>query len=221
MSILFDIILALILATCVFIGYKHGLIRTLSKFISYMIAFTLANKFYFLLGKLIILVPALDNMLYQEPFTDSLTFLDRQGVLLEEIKAYISVFGNAEALDAAKQSLDQAVAVMIASIISFVLTFIIAAFLVKIILWLLNGLIDRIFILRQINGIFGGIFGLFNGFFWTWVVTNAFVQFLLPTLIEKWPNVFFTEIADSFVVQLCTTINPITYLITFINFIFH
>jgi uncharacterized membrane protein required for colicin V production len=46
MSVLLDIILAFILAVCTFIGYKHGLIRTLSKFISYIVAFTLANNFY-------------------------------------------------------------------------------------------------------------------------------------------------------------------------------
>ena len=39
--------------------------------------------------------------------------------------------------------------------------------------------------------------------------------------MEKWPSVFVAEIAESVIVQLCTKINPITYLIYFINFIFH
>lgn len=221
MSVLFDIILALILAICAFIGYKHGLIRTLSKFISYIVSFTLANKLYFLLAKLIIKLPILNDMLYEDPYAKSMTFLDRLDLSFSQIKENIAVFGDEATINAAKLILDHAIAVMIASAIAFVLTFIIGTLLMKLLLFLLNGLIEKLPVLKQVNGILGGIFGLLNGFFWTWSITNIFVQFLLPTLMEKWPTVFVMEIANSFVVQLCTKINPITYLIALINFIFH
>ncbi|MBQ8419817.1 MAG: CvpA family protein [Clostridia bacterium] len=221
MSVLFDIILALILAICVFIGYKRGLVHTLSKFLSYIISFTLANKFYVLLAKVFIRLPFLEAMLSEEPFTESMTFLDRFNLCFDEIKENIVIFGNDTVMANAKLIVDNAVSVMIASTMAAILTFVIAVLLLKLVLWLLDGLITKIPVLKQVNGALGGLFGLLNGFFWTWLVTNAFVQFLLPTLMEKFPNVFVTEIADSFIVQLCTKINPITYLIALINFIFH
>ena len=221
MSVLFDIILALILAICVFIGYKRGLVHTLSKFLSYIISFTLANKFYVLLARVFIRLPFLEAMLSEEPFTESMTFLDRFNLCFDEIKENIVIFGNDTVMANAKLIVDNAVSVMIASTMAAILTFVIAVLLLKLVLWLLDGLITKIPVLKQVNGALGGLFGLLNGFFWTWLVTNAFVQFLLPTLMEKFPNVFVTEIADSFIVQLCTKINPISYLIALINFIFH
>ncbi len=221
MSVLFDVILALILAICVFIGYKRGLVHTLSKFLSYIISFTLANKFYVLLARVFIRLPFLEAMLSEEPFTESMTFLDRFNLCFDEIKENIVIFGNDTVMANAKLIVDNAVSVMIASTMAAILTFVIAVLLLKLVLWLLDGLITKIPVLKQVNGALGGLFGLLNGFFWTWLVTNAFVQFLLPTLMEKFPNVFVTEIADSFIVQLCTKINPITYLIALINFIFH
>jgi uncharacterized membrane protein required for colicin V production len=221
MSVLFDIILALILALCVFIGYKRGLVHTLSKFLSYIISFTLANKFYVLLARVLIRLPFLEAMLSEEPFTESMTFLDRFSLCFDEIKENIVILGNDTAMANAKLIVDNAVSVMIASAMAAILTFIVAVLLLKLVLWLLDGLITKIPVLKQVNGALGGLFGLLNGFFWTWLVTNAFVRFLLPTLMEKFPNVFVTEIADSFIVQLCTKINPITYLIALINFIFH
>lgn len=221
MSVLFDIILAFILAVCAFIGYKQGLIRTLSRFISYLISFTLANNFYVLVAKLLIKIPLLDNMLYGEPFAERMTFLDRLDLSFDQVKENLFVFGDEETMMIAKLTLDNAIAIVIASLIAFIITFIIAGLLMKLIVFLLNGLITKIPVLKQVNGILGGLFGLMNGFFWTWIVTNSFVQLLLPTLMEKWPTVFVTEISESFIVQLCTKINPITYLIALINFIFH
>jgi uncharacterized protein YacL len=160
-------------------------------------------------------------MLSEEPFTESMTFLDRFSLCFDEIKENIVILGNDTAMANAKLIVDNAVSVMIASAMAAILTFIVAVLLLKLVLWLLDGLITKIPVLKQVNGALGGLFGLLNGFFWTWLVTNAFVRFLLPTLMEKFPNVFVTEIADSFIVQLCTKINPITYLIALINFIFH
>ncbi len=221
MSVILDLILALILAVCAFIGYKRGLVHTFSRFISYLISFTLANKLYFLLAKVIIRLPFLEEMLAEEPFADSMTFLDRIGTAFDTIKETFTVYGDETAAMAAKVTCDHAVAVLIASLLAFIASFIIAALLMKLLLFALDGLIHKIPVIKQINGTLGGLFGLLNGFFWTWFITNAFVRFLLPTLTEKFPSVFVMEIADSLIVQLCTKINPITYLIWFINFIFH
>ncbi len=221
MSVLFDVILALILAICAFIGYKHGLIKALSKFISYLISFTVANQLYTLLAGLFLKLPFLEAMLSEEPFAEKLTFLDQFTASFDQFKANIGFMGNAAEMEAAGASVDNAVAILIACVAGFILTFILAALLMKLILMLLDGVISKLPVLGQINGILGAVFGLLNGFFWTWLVTNVFVRFLLPTLVENFPNVFVMEIQNSIIVQLCTKINPITYIIWFINFIFH
>ena len=221
MSFLLDFILVFILALCTFIGYKQGLVRALSKFISYLISFALANNFYYLLGLLLVKIPVFQNMLYGEPFAERLTFLDQLDLCFEQIKGNLLVLGDAETMALAKAILDNAVAIMISSFIAFILTFILASLLMKLILFLLNKLIVKLPVLKQVNGVLGGLVGLFNGFFWTWAVTNLFVSFLLPSLAEKWPTVFVSGISESIIVQLCTKINPITYLIYFINFLFH
>ncbi len=221
MSLLFDLILVLILTVCAFIGYKHGLVHTLSKFISAMISFTLANKFYVLLAKLFIQIPLLESMAAEKPFAESMTCLDRIASSIEIIKENLTVFGDQATMTEAEAIVDHAVAVLIASCFAFVATFIIAMLLMKLLLVLLDGFVTKIPVLKQINGVLGGIFGLFNGLFWTWLITNAFVSILLPTLSAKFPSLFVQEIADSVIVQLCTKINPVTYIIGLINFIFH
>ncbi len=221
MSVLIDVILALILAICAFIGYKHGLIRALSRFISYLIAFTVANKFYTLFAGLLLKLPFLESMLQEEPFTVSMTFLDRFTMLVDTIKENLLVFGSQSEMETASLATDHAVSVLIASTAAFLLTFVLAVLLMKLVIFLLDGIISKTPVLGQVNGIFGGIFGLFNGFFWTWLITSTFVRFLLPTLTEKFPSVFTSAIGSSIIVQICTKINPITYVIWLINFIFH
>ncbi len=221
MSIFLDIILAFILAVCIFVGYKHGLIRTLSKFLSYLISFTLANNLYVLIAKLIVKLSFFKTLLHEEPFSEKMTFLDRFSLSFDQIKENLFVLGDEAVMKAAEETVDNAIAIMISSALAFVLSFIIALLLMKLVLWLLNDLITKIPVLKQINGILGGLFGLLNGFFWTCCIAHVFVQFLLPILMEKWPTVFVNELSQSLIIQLCTTINPITYLIAFINFIFH
>ncbi len=220
MAILIDVLLLLILVICAFIGYKHGLVRTLSKFLSYIIAFTLANKFYYLLASLIARIPLFEEMISGEPYAESMTFMDRISYSVELIREN-AIFGSKESMEAAKVIVDEAVAVIITSALAVIVSFFASLLLLNLLFFILEGVMAKIPVVKQINGVLGGVFGLLNGFFWTWVVTNTFVRFLLPTLVEKFPSVFVSEIADSLVVQFCTTINPITYLIWLINFIFH
>ncbi len=221
MSVLIDCILALILALCAFVGYKKGFVDALSKLISYLIAFTLANKLYLFAAKWIAELPMLRDMLTEDPFSEKLTFLDSFNLHFETIRENLFFVGGQAETEAAKALTDHAAAALIASTLGFLATFIVALLLLKLILMLLNSVITHIVVLKQVNGILGAIVGLLNGFFWTWVVTNVFMKFLLPMLTERFPGVFVAEIAESVIIQLCTRINPITYIIWFINFIFH
>ncbi len=221
MSILFDLILLAILGLCAFIGYKLGLIRTLKKFICYIISFTIANKLYVLLAKLFVKMSFLEKLLAGEPFAESMTALDRIQYSFDQIKENIVIFDKPEVVEAAAAIRNHNVAILISSALAFVLTFIIATVLVKLLLMLCNNLIAKIPVVKQANGILGAIFGLLNGFFWTWTILNIVVKFFLSTLAENWPSAFVEGLTNSWIVHFCTTINPVTYLISLINFIFH
>ena len=69
------------------------------------------------------------------------------------------------------------------------------------------------------NGILGAVMGFLNGSIWTWAIANLFVKAFLPSLNRINPDIFSMEIAESFIVTLCTKINPVTYILQFISWI--
>ena len=97
--------------------------------------------------------------------------------------------------------------------------FLISLILLKVLLFALDFLIKKIPIVQQANGVLGAMAGLLNGLIWTWALSNVFVKFLLPVLNHLEPDFFIMEIADSYIIHLCTKINPITYLFELINLI--
>jgi uncharacterized protein YacL len=103
-------------------------------------------------------------------------------------------------------------------IISFVLVFVVALLLLKLVFRLLDSVIKKLPLIKQCNGLLGAIIGFLNGSVWTWAIANIFVA-LLPVLNTWNPNLFSMEIADSFIIMLCTKINPITYIFRFINWL--
>ena len=117
--------------------------------------------------------------------------------------------------------LNNYIAELLASIIGFVVVFLVTVLILKLLLWILDMIVSRTPVIRQANGLLGCLIGLLNGFFWTWMISNVFVNFALPFLSDRWPTVFVSEMADSFVVGLRTKINPITYLFMLINLIFN
>ncbi len=222
MTLLFDIILIAILVLCAILGWKRGFLRTLGGFVSYIIAFTIANKFYRLLADFVIQIPFLQNMI-----TDvEMPVLPEQSTFLDKVKAiaeYVSEKSTISDLDASAETvkaiMNNYVAELLAALIGFILSFAIAWIALKLVLWLLALVVDKTPVIHQANEILGSIVGLFCGFFWTWALSNLFVNFALPLLMEKWPTVFVSEIANSVIVRFCTEINPITYLFLLINLI--
>ncbi|MBQ3489545.1 MAG: CvpA family protein, partial [Clostridia bacterium] len=118
-----------------------------------------------------------------------------------------------------KAVLGNCLAEILATLISFAVVFIITLILIKLIFFALDFLIKKIPVVKQANGVLGAVAGLLNGFIWTWAVSNIFVKFVLPLLNYFEPNIFIMEIADSYIINLCTKINPITYLFWLINLI--
>lgn len=222
MSVLLDVVLIGILAICVVIGWKKGFIRSLRGFVTYILSFAVANTLYRVASKAVIKIPFLQNMITDvemPALSPNATFLDKMRAIVKYISEK-STFSNLdETSETVKAIINNYVAELLASIIGFIVIFIVVLLILKLILWILDMIVTKTPVIRQANGLLGGAVGLFTGFFWTWVFSNAFIHFALPFLSEKWPTIFVAEIANSFIVNLCTKINPITYLFMLINLI--
>ncbi|MBQ8496531.1 MAG: CvpA family protein [Clostridia bacterium] len=222
MAFLIDLILVFILALCVYIGWVRGFVKTLSGFLIYVVSFAFANASYHLITKYTIMLPFLQKLIsdVEMPvFSEKATFLDKLGEIVTFAKDTALTQGAEEAVEATKAVLGNCVAELLAAVIAFILIFLVSILLLKLLIWIFDAFVTKLPVLRQANGLLGGIVGLFNGFIWTWALSNIFVRIVLPLLHHVWPNVFIYEIADSFVVNLCTKINPITYLFELINLI--
>ncbi|MBE6665811.1 MAG: CvpA family protein [Ruminococcaceae bacterium] len=218
MALIIDVILVLILLCCAYSGWKSGFIKTLSGFLSYVLSFALANAFDDLFVPFVRKIPFLSNMItegavFPEVPGDA-TFLDKMQVFLRFLTEDVIADGNA---DAAQAVLKNCLAEILISCFAFIAVFLISWILLKLLLFALDFLIKKIPVIKQANGVLGALAGLLNGFIWTWAISNIFVKFLLPVLNHFEPNFFIMEIADSYIIHLCTKINPITYLFQLIN----
>lgn len=222
MTLLIDIILIAILILCAIIGWKRGFLKSLGGFVSYIIAFAVANKLYRLLARFVIEIPFLKKMITDvamPTLPEKATFLDKMKAIFDYISANATVSDVDASSEMVKAIINNYVAELIAALIGFIVIFAIIWIVLKLGLWLLELVVDKTPVIRQANGILGSVIGLLCGLFWTWTVSNLFVRFALPILNDKWPTIFVSEIADSFIVHLCTEINPITYLFLLINLI--
>ncbi len=222
MSVLLDVILIAVLAVCVVIGWRRGFIRALRGFVTYIISFAVANSLYRVIAKSIITLPFLQNMITDVEMPElpaNATFMDKVSTIVKYISEQTEGSGSQDISETIQAVINNYIAELLAAIIGFIVIFLVMVLVLKLLLWILDMVVSRTPIIRQANGLLGCLIGLLNGFFWTWMVSNVFVNFALPLLNDKWPTVFVPEMADSFVVNLCTKINPITYLFMLINLI--
>lgn len=220
MVFVIDIALIAVLALCVFFGWKHGFIKAISGFLTYILSFAIANLCWKFIAGFVGEIPFLKNMVTEgvsgPDFEEGATFMDKLRAMLSFFTGDIVQDGNAETTSAVMKNY---LAETLTMVISFVLVFVLALLLLKLVFRLLSSVISKIPVVKQVNGILGAVVGFLNGSIWTWAITNIFVIAFLPVLNNVNPSLFPMEIADSFIVTLCTKINPITYIFQFINWL--
>ena len=220
MAFIVDIILVLILGLCVFFGWKNGFFKAISGFLSYVISFAIANFAWEYLAVYVGKIPFLQKMVTEgvggPSFEEGATFLDKLQSMMNFFAVDILQNGNT---DVSMAVVKNYLATMLTMAISFILIFIACMLLLKLLFRLLDSLLKKIPIVKQVNGILGAITGFFNGSIWTWAIANLFVKAFLPMLNQMNPSMFPMEIADSFIITLCTKINPMTYIFQFINWL--
>lgn len=220
MAFIVDIALVAILALCVFFGWKNGFIKTISKFLTYILSFAIANLCWKYLATYVGKLPFIRNLITEgvegPVFEDGAAFMDKLKTMFTYFAGDMVENGNAENTAAV---MNNYLAETLTMVISFAIVFIVAMLLLKLVFRLLNSIINKIPVVKQINGLLGAVMGFLNGSIWTWAITNLFVKAFLPMLNRVNPTIFSMEIADSFIVTLCTKINPITYIFQFITWI--
>ena len=220
MAIIVDIVLVAVLALCVFFGWKKGFIHAISKFLTYILSFVLANIGWKYLAVYIGRLPFIKNLVTEgvegPVFEEGASFVNKLKTMFSFLSSDVVQNGNAENTTAV---VNNYLAETLTMIISFAIVFIAALILLKLLFRLLDAIIKKIPVIKQINGTLGAVIGLLNGFIWTWAIVNLFVKAFLPSLNQLNPTIFSMDIANSFIVTLCTKINPITYILQFISWI--
>lgn len=220
MAIIVDIVLVAVLALCVFFGWKKGFIHAISKFLTYILSFVLANICWKYLAVYIGRLPFIKNLVTEgvegPVFEEGASFVNKLKTMFSFLSSDVIQNGNAENTTAV---VNNYLAETLTMIISFAIVFIAALILLKLLFRLLDTIIKKIPVIKQINGTLGAVIGLLNGFIWTWAIVNLFVKAFLPSLNQLNPTIFSMDIANSFIVTLCTKINPITYILQFISWI--
>lgn len=220
MALIVDLLLIAVLAVCVFFGWKRGFIKAVSGFVTYILSFILANIFWKFIAGFVGALPFLKDMVTEgvegPVFEEGAGFTQKLQTMFSFMASDVIQNGNTETTTAV---MNNYLAETLTMIISFVLIFVVAMLLLKLVFRFLNSIIKKIPLVKQINGILGAVVGFLNGSIWTWAIANLFVKAFLPALNRANPAIFSMEIAESFIVTLCTKINPITYIFQLISWL--
>ena len=213
MSACLDIILIAIVAVFAVIGAKRGFIRSISGYVSHLIAFILALSFYKRFAVVVKRIPFISGMITDTQMPE---FTGADG-FMEKIKMIINYIIFSDDVDAASKAvMNNLVADVLATVISFAVLLVAFLIVMKLVFSLLE-LIATAPVIKQANGVLGLVFGVLIGSFWAWIVASLFGNLLFPILNAKWPDVFMEDMLTSFVYKLCTDVNPMTYIFILIK----
>ena len=229
MGILLDIGFVIIILLCVVFGYKKGFFKSIAGFIGAVIAMFLAwvsagfiaNALYqgVFREKLIADISAVLSNDALESFTEKAAqvianlpgflgnTLNNQGITSSQIEQSLQAAGN-NAAPATADLISPAIIWLLQLLLTVILFFILLIF-VRLAVKLL-GNVFRLPVLRQVDGILGGIFGIFKGFVYIFLAC-ILLQLLMPIIGSSSEHM--KQVLDnSFIYQFVFYNNPITSL---------
>ena len=198
MGILLDIGFVIIILLCVVFGYKKGFFKSIAGFIGAVIAMFLA---WVLAG---LIANALYQGIFREKLIDNISAvlsndalasfpekaaqvvanlpgflsntLNNQGITSSQIEQSLQAAGN-NAAPATADLISPAVIWLLQLLLTVILFFILVI-LVRLVIKLI-GNVFRLPVLRQVDGILGGLFGIFKGVVYIFLVC-ILLQLLMP-----------------------------------------
>jgi uncharacterized membrane protein required for colicin V production len=218
MSIVLSVVLVLIIAIFTVIGVKKGFFATIAGFIAPLASIVLTMLFYKPIAAL------LKSTLFANMVTDTsgMENFFNEFNATEDVISKLSLAMNylnnndlGEAIDAIKNNI---MAEVLSIAIAIVGLFLVLLIVIKIVFKLLD-LVAKLPVLKQANGILGGVIGACEGFVWCWVFAFVFGSFIFPALNSSNPELFTTDMLTSPVYQFCTKFNPIGLIISLVQLI--
>ena len=227
MGILLDIGFVIIILLCVVFGYKKGFFKSIAGFIGAVIAMFLAW----------VLAGLIANTLYQGIFREKLidnisavlsndalasfpekaaqvvanlpgflsNTLNNQGITSSQIEQSLQAAGN-NAAPATADLISPAVIWLLQLLLTVILFFILVILVRLVIKLIVN--VFRLPVLRQVDGILGGLFGIFKGVVYIFLVC-ILLQLLMP-VIGNSSEPMKQVLDNSFIYQFIFYNNPIT-----------
>ena len=124
MALIVDIVLVAVLALCIFLGWKKGFIHAISKFLTYILSFVLANIFWKYLSVYIGRLPFIQNLITEgvegPAFEEGASFVNKLKTMFTFLTGDVIQNGNAENTTAV---VNNYLAETLTMIISFALIF--------------------------------------------------------------------------------------------------
>ena len=213
MSIVLSVVLILIVAIFAVIGAKKGFFATVAGFLSPLASLLLTVLFYkpvaaFLKSKLFA------NMVSDVPLPE----IDASGDVISQLTGLMEYLENNDLGEVTAAIRDNVMAEVLSIAIAIIGLFLVLLIAIKIVFRLLD-LVAKLPVLKQANGLLGGIIGACEGFIWCWVFALVFGSFIFPALNAGNPELFTTDMLTSPVYQLCTKFNPVGLIISLIQLI--
>jgi uncharacterized membrane protein required for colicin V production len=220
MGVLIDVILVLIFFSAIISGIKRGLIMSVIRSLSLILAVIGAWFFYPLLspyfydnvisGRISADIEASINSIisglnldFSTLFTDQppafLQIFEQYGVDISPIREkYYSSMQNLDSSNVSSQ-IAESIAEPVSNALSNILAFICIFVAILLVLWLLSHLLDLIFklpILKSINRIGGAVFGIITGVIGAFIAA-LIINSLCPALSTLFPDYISPDAADS------------------------
>ena len=135
-------------------------------------------------------------------------FLEMNGITAESIRTTVDTAGAS----AAKAVTDAVSPVFIGIIKVFavIVLFLLFMIIISAVARLISG-ICRLPVLRQVNGLLGGIFGLMLGTIVVWIVVGA-IQFFVPMMSQDIQKNVDTTVNNSYIAKVVANLNPIKWI---------
>ncbi len=215
MSLIIDIVLIIIIALCIYTGYKNGFIKTVLKLFSGVAAFLFAYIFSPILSKLfynatfgtiksVISEKLLDaaesdgvSSLFSEngAISELGKLIESCGLSIDELKTLASSFTSAEDISV---SLAEKIAAPAANAISYVIAFIILFIIGVIAVTVLSGALNLVSKLPVINGankLLGLLLGILTAIVFSTVYMTV-IKLSVPYLSVVSPDTFPSDVLD-------------------------
>ena len=215
----FAIVLILIIVISAIVGLKRGFVRSIAGLASYIISYIVANRFYTLLTPIVSKIPFIQSMttdIEMPEIESGAGFLGKIGAIFKYLFDNAMSNPGSDVTETARAVINNFLAELITEAIAFLALFFGALIVLKLILFLIDKFCETP-VLKGTNKTLGVIFGILCGFFITWILSNLFVNTLLPIFVERWPAVFSYELGEHFMVKFFMKFSPVALVMYFVN----